>query len=74
MMQCHEKLYCGTQKSDNQFVALCLELGVVGCGQSRRKAIQGLQAAIESYLEYATEIGLLETHPAAIQQLHEFLF
>ena len=62
------------KKSGNQFVAMCLELSVVGCGQTRSKAVQSLLAAIESYQEYATEVGLPETRPVAIQRLHEFLF
>lgn len=62
------------KKSGKQFVALCLELGVVGCGNTRPQAIQSLRAAVESYLEYAAETGLPETRPIAIQQLHEFLF
>jgi len=62
------------KKSGKQFVALCLELGVVGSGNTRLQAMQSLRAAIDSYLEYATEVGLPETRPIAIQQLHEFLF
>ena len=62
------------KKSGKQFVALCLELGVVGCGLTRSKAMQSLRAAIESYVEYAAEVGLPESRPVAIQQLHEFLF
>ncbi|NUO83648.1 hypothetical protein HUU05_26535, partial [candidate division KSB1 bacterium] len=46
------------KKSGKQFVALCLELGVVGSGGTRPQALQSLQAAIDSYLEYASETGL----------------
>jgi predicted RNase H-like HicB family nuclease len=62
------------KKSGKQFVALCLELGVVGCGNTRAKAMQSLRAAVESYLDYAAEAGLPEARPVAIQELHEFLF
>lgn len=62
------------KKSGKQSVALCLELGVVGCGSTRPKANEGLRSAIESYLEYAVEVGLPETRPVAIKELHEFLF
>ena len=61
------------KKSGKQFVALCLELGVVGCGNTRSQAMQSLRDAIDSYLEYATEVGLPERRPVVIQQLSEFL-
>jgi predicted RNase H-like HicB family nuclease len=62
------------KKSGKQFVALCLELGVVGSGDTRPKAIQSLRDAIASYLDYAAEAGLPEMRPIAINELHEFLF
>jgi len=62
------------KRSDRQFVALCLELGVVGSGNTRPQALKSLQEAIDSYLDYAVETGLPESRPVAIQQLHEFLF
>jgi len=61
------------KKSGKQFVALCLELGVVGSGDTRSQAIQNLRAAIDSYIDYAAEVGLPETRPVAIQQLSDFL-
>jgi hypothetical protein len=51
-----------------------LELGVVGIGTTRPQALQSLQAAIDSYLDYAREVGLPEARPIAIRELHEFLF
>ena len=62
------------KKSGKQFVALCLELGVVGIGSTRPQALQSLQAAIDSYLNYAEEVGLPTSRPVAISALHEFLF
>lgn len=62
------------RKSGKQFVALCLELGIVGCGTTRPQALRSLQAALDSYLEYAGETGLPNTRPIAIRDLHEFLF
>jgi hypothetical protein len=38
------------KKSGNQVVALCLEMGVDGCGASRPKAMKSLRDAIDSYL------------------------
>ena len=62
------------KKSGKQFVALCLEIGVVGSGTTRPKAIKSLRDAIDSYLDYAAEVGLPGSRPVAISQLHEFLF
>ncbi len=62
------------KKSGKQFVALCLELGIVGSGATRPQALQSLQAAIDSYLDYASEVGLPDTRPIAISELHEILF
>lgn len=62
------------KKSGKQFVALCLELGVVGIGTTRPQALQSLQAAIDSYLDYAEDVGLPTSRPVAISELHEFLF
>jgi len=62
------------KKSGKQFVALCLELGVVGSGNTRPQALKSLQEAIASYLDYAAETGLPESRPVAIQQLHEFIY
>jgi predicted RNase H-like HicB family nuclease len=61
------------KKSGKQFVALCLELGVIGCGKTRPQAMQSLRAAIDSYIDYAAEVGLSKTRPVAIQLLSEFL-
>jgi len=61
------------KKSGKQFVALCLELGVVGCGDTRSKAMHSLRAAIDSYLDYAADVGLPESRPVAIKEVHEFL-
>jgi predicted RNase H-like HicB family nuclease len=62
------------KKSGKQCIALCLELGVVSCGTTRRKAMKSLRDAIDSYLDYAAEVGLPESRPVAIRELHEFLF
>ena len=62
------------KKSGSQYVALCLELGVVGQGPTRSKALRGLREAIDSYLQYAKVVDLPGSRPVAIQQLHEFLF
>lgn len=62
------------KKSGKQFVALCLELGVVGIGRTRPCALQSMQDAIASYQDYAAETGLPRTRSVAVRELREFLF
>jgi predicted RNase H-like HicB family nuclease len=62
------------KKSGTQYLALCLELGVVGSGNTPTSAKKCLQDAIESYLEYAREEGLPDERPISIKELHEFLY
>ncbi len=54
------------KKSGKQHVALCLELGVVGSGNTRLRALHSLWAAIASYQDYAEETGLAENSPGCI--------
>jgi predicted RNase H-like HicB family nuclease len=62
------------KKSGKQFLALCLELGVVGSGSSPAAAKKALLDAIESYLEYVKTEGLPEERPVSVKELHEFLY
>ena len=62
------------KKSGDQYVALCLELGVVGSGSTTGEAKKVLIDAIESYLDYAKEESLNEDRPVSVKELHEFLF
>jgi predicted RNase H-like HicB family nuclease len=62
------------KKSGKQYLALCLELGVVGSGATSLSAKKSLQDAIESYLDYAKEENLSDERPVSVKELHEFLF
>ena len=62
------------KRSGTQYLALCLELGVIGSGFSPNEAKKTLLNAIESYLDYVKEEGLPEERPVSIKELHEFLY
>lgn len=62
------------KKSGKQYLALCLELGVVGSGSTPAAAKKTLLDAIESYLDYAKYEGLPEERPVSIKELHQFLY
>jgi len=62
------------KRSESQYLALCLELGVIGSGFSPNEAKRALFDAIESYLDYVKEEGTPEERPVSIKELHEFLY
>jgi predicted RNase H-like HicB family nuclease len=58
--------------SEDYWVALCLENGIVGQGETQDQAIENIQAAIESMTDiYRTEPELVRS--ISIPELHEFL-
>ena len=61
------------KKSGGQWVSLCLELTVAGCGRTRKEAIATLKNAIESYLSAMKDDGLSPDSPVPLDVLHEFL-
>ncbi|MBI5603081.1 MAG: type II toxin-antitoxin system HicB family antitoxin [Deltaproteobacteria bacterium] len=61
------------RKSGDHWVALCLENGLVGQGDSKEKAITKLRAAIDSYEEVAQTEEEVYSAPLSIKELHEFL-
>ena len=61
------------RKSDDYWVALCLENGLVGQGKTKKKAIQRLKEAIDSYDEVARTDDDVYNAPLSIKELHEFL-
>ncbi|MFN6500731.1 MAG: type II toxin-antitoxin system HicB family antitoxin [Nostoc sp. DedQUE01] len=62
------------RQSSGYWVALCLENGIVGQGNTQEDAINKLKEAIESFeIVYETEINIYKS-PVSIEQLHEFLF
>ena len=61
------------RQSANDWVALCLENGIVGQGNNQEDAISKLKDAIESLQGiYETETNIY-TAPISIKELHEFL-
>ncbi|MFN6516500.1 MAG: type II toxin-antitoxin system HicB family antitoxin [Nostoc sp. CreGUA01] len=62
------------RQSSSYWVALCLENGIVGQGDTQEDAINKLKAAIESFeIVYESETNIYKS-PISIEQLHEFLF
>lgn len=61
------------RKSGNYWVALCLENGLVGQGDTKDKAIKKLKESIESFEdEYEKDTDIYNA-PIPIKELHEFL-
>lgn len=61
------------KRSSDYWVALCLENGIVGQGDTQNQAIDKLKEAIDSFQSvYKTESNIYLS-PIAIQELHEFL-
>ncbi len=69
-----DKFSAVIKKSGRQYVALCIELGVVGIGSSNATAKKSLLNAIESYLDYTKDEGIEQERPISIKELHEFLY
>jgi predicted RNase H-like HicB family nuclease len=61
------------RKSDNYWVALCLENGIVGQGINKDDSIQNLKEAIESFEEVRDSEEDIYSSPISINELHEFL-
>ncbi|MEH2406158.1 MAG: type II toxin-antitoxin system HicB family antitoxin [Nostoc sp.] len=62
------------RQSSGYWVALCLENGIVGQGNTQEDAINKLKEAIESFeLVYESESNINKS-PVSIDELHEFLF
>jgi len=61
------------RKSAGYWVALCLENGIVGQGNTQEDAISKLKDAIKSFQSvYETENNIYSA-PLSIEELHEFL-
>ncbi len=61
------------RKTGDDWVALCLENGLVGQGRTKEDSIRKLKEAIESFEEARkTEKNVFEA-PLSIKELHEFL-
>lgn len=49
------RLTCLIRREGDQYSSLCLELDVASCGRTREEAFEGLQAAVEAYIDYLVE-------------------
>jgi predicted RNase H-like HicB family nuclease len=61
------------RKSAEYWVALCLENGLVGQGNTPERAIDKLKEAIESFYEVYESESNIYLSLLAINELHEFL-
>ena len=61
------------RKSGNYWVALCLENGLVGQGDTKENAIEKLKEAIDSFCDVCKEESEVYTASLSLKELHEFL-
>jgi predicted RNase H-like HicB family nuclease len=61
------------RKSQDYWVSLCLENGLVGQGDTQQQAIAKLQEAITSFESVYQSESNVYSSPISIQDLHEFL-
>jgi predicted RNase H-like HicB family nuclease len=61
------------RRSGGYWVALCLENGLVGQGDTKDEAVQRLIEAIESFDDVRYEENDIYNAPLSIKELHEFL-
>ncbi len=61
------------RKTGDDWVALCLENGLVGQGRTKEESIRKLKEAIESYEEVRKAEKDVFEAPLSIKELHEFL-
>jgi len=61
------------RQSDGYWVALCLENGLVGQGDTKDEAISKLKEAISSFEEVLSLEENVYNAPVPIRELHEFL-
>jgi predicted RNase H-like HicB family nuclease len=61
------------RKSDDYWVALCLENGIVGQGLTDDDAMENLKEAVDSFEESRCFDENIYNSPISINDLHEFL-
>ncbi|MBF0607929.1 MAG: type II toxin-antitoxin system HicB family antitoxin [Magnetococcales bacterium] len=61
------------RKSGNYWVALCLENGLVGQGNTKDTALEKLKEAVESFDDILKSEQYIYNEPLHISELHEFL-
>lgn len=63
----------GVKLNNRNWVALCLENGLLGQEDTKESAIEKLKEAIDSFDDVYKEEKDLCTVPLSIRELHEFL-
>jgi len=61
------------RQSTDYWVALCLENGIVGQGETQAQALAKLKEAIASWQEACLDDGEIYSAAVSINALHEFL-
>lgn len=61
------------RQSTGYWVALCLENGIIGQGNTQETAINKLKKAIESFEDVYKSDPNIYKSPISIEELHEFL-
>jgi len=61
------------RRSGGYWVALCLENGLVGQGETKEGAVKKLKEAITSFEDVRKSEADIYSAPVSIKELHEFL-
>ena len=61
------------RRSGGYWVALCLENGLVGQGDTKERAVEKLKEAIASFEDVRKSEADIYSAPVSIKELHEFL-
>jgi predicted RNase H-like HicB family nuclease len=61
------------RQSTGYWVALCLENGIIGQGNTQETAVNKLKEAIESFEDVYKSDNNIYKSPISIEELHEFL-
>ena len=61
------------RKSGGYWVALCLENGLVGQGDTKEQAVEKLREAIISFEDVRKSEADIYSAPLSVKELHEFL-
>ena len=71
-----QSVTCLVKKEGSQYVSLCVELDVASCGETKKKAVEGLKNAIKAYIEYMSSQKRDKEiyRPVPMDELRNFLF
>lgn len=61
------------RRSAGHWVALCLENGLVGQGETKEVAVSNMREAVDSFYEAMRDDPAIQDAPLSIRELHEFL-